>query len=222
VVGRYVVIEGLIGVGKSTLTRLLSEEWGARPVLEPNEQNPFLEAFYSDPERYAFPVQMFYLATRWKQQESIQQGDLFTDWIVSDYLFEKDRLFAEKTLNPMELELYDRFAKALTDRAPRPDLVVFLEAPIEVLMRRIDERKAPGESAIEPDYLVDLRKRYYQLFEAWTSCPLLILDNQDMDYRRDPVARRKVIDTIEAALRGETPSSSLGSDSDREEQQELF
>ncbi len=220
--GRYVVIEGLIGVGKSTLTRLLAEEWGARPVMEPNEQNPFLEAFYAEPERYAFPVQMFYLATRWKQQESIQQGDLFTDWIVSDYLFEKDRLFAEKTLNPVELELYDRFAKALTDRAPRPDLVVFLEAPIDVLMRRIDERRAPGESAIEPEYLIDLRNRYYQLFETWDRCPLLTLDNQDMDYRRDSAARRKVIDTIEAALRGDSPSVSPGAVSAREEQQELF
>src|SRR5690349_7004431 len=110
---RYVVVEGLIGVGKTTLCHLLERYRGATLILEPAATNPFLEPFYADPERYAFPVQMFYLINRWRQQSRIRQGDLFTELVVSDYLFEKDRLFAAKTLSAEELTLYDRFAAAL-------------------------------------------------------------------------------------------------------------
>ena len=112
---RFIVVEGLIGVGKTSLCKLLADTWGGRLVLEPSETNPFLEPFYEDPDRFGFPVQMYYLVTRWKQQAAIRQEELFTQMVVSDYLFEKDRLFAEKTLSNMELELYDRFA-AMTGR----------------------------------------------------------------------------------------------------------
>jgi deoxyguanosine kinase len=219
-VRRFVVIEGLIGVGKSTLTRLLAREWGARLVMEPSEQNPFLEPFYQDPLRFAFPVQMYYLSTRWRQQEEIRQGHLFHSDVVADYLFAKDRLFAEKTLNALELELYDRFAGALTDKAPVPDLVVYLEAPIDVVMGRIAERNAPGEYKITEDYLVDLKQRYERMFDRWSASPLLRIDNRDMDYREDSEEWRKLLSRIEGALRG--AATTPGSPKDREAQPELF
>ncbi|MBT3219715.1 MAG: deoxynucleoside kinase [Proteobacteria bacterium] len=221
--GYYVVIEGLIGVGKTTLARLVASHLDGRLSLEPNERNPFLEPFYRNPDRYAFPVQMFYLATRWRQQELIKQGDLFNDTIVSDYVFAKDRIFAEKTLNSLELDLYDRFAGALCDKAPTPDLVVFLRAPVDVLMQRIAERQAPGECAITVEYLVDLERRYELLFADWDACPLLVIDNRDMDYRGDSKARKTVLERIQAALSGRhTTTKAPGSIADREAQPELF
>jgi deoxyguanosine kinase len=225
-VTRHLVVEGLIGVGKTSLCRLLERERGATLVLEPAATNPFLEPFYSDPPRYAFPVQMFYLINRWRQQSQIRQGDLFNRLVVSDYLFEKDRLFAAKTLPPEELELYDRFAGVLGEIAPKPDLVLFLEAPISAVMRRIARRQAPGEQAITEDYLEDLRERYDKLFASFTGCPVLRLDTQDMNYVDDPVAQRGVLQLVDqaldqAVLGGPLPTTP-GSRVDREVQQQLF
>lgn len=219
---RYLVVEGLIGVGKTTLCRLLERERGAALFLEPAATNPFLEPFYSDPERYAFPVQMFYLINRWRQQARIRQGDLFTDLVVSDYLFEKDRLFAEKTLLADELALYDRFAAALGEQAPRPDLVVYLEAPMDVVMQRIARRRAPGEEAIDRDYLVDLAERYDKLLEGYDRCPVLRLDNRDMNYADDPEGQELLLRTIDQALEGGPLPTAPGSPVDREAQPSLF
>ncbi len=220
---RYVVVEGLIGVGKTTLCRLLERERRAQLFLEPAATNPFLEPFYADPQRYAFPVQMFYLINRWRQQDRIRQGDLFTDLVVSDYLFEKDRLFAEKTLDPEELELYDRFAAALGEQAPTPDLVLFLRAPIEVVLKRIERRQAPGEQAVTASYLEDLESRYLGLLADWNRCPVLTIENQDMNYADDPAAQRSLLQWIDQALSGVVPSTAPGSgDPDREAQPSLF
>ncbi|MCA9488275.1 MAG: deoxynucleoside kinase [Myxococcales bacterium] len=222
---RYLVVEGLIGVGKTTLCRLLERERGATLFLEPAATNPFLEPFYADPERYAFPVQMFYLYNRWRQQTRIRQGDLFSGLVVSDYLFEKDRLFASKTLNAEELELYDRFAGALGEQAPRPDLVIYLEAPIDVILSRIDRRRAPGEQAITEEYLVDLRDRYERLLADWDRCPLIRLDNQALNYADDPEAQTHLLRTIDQALSGEPLRGDLAAGSanaDRQVQQDLF
>lgn len=224
------MVEGLIGAGKTTLCRLLAREWNASLVLEPAEDNPFLEPYYADPHRFAFPVQMFYLVNRWRQQDGIRQGELFQELVVSDYLFAKDRLFAEKTLDERELELYDRFAGALGESAPLPDLVVYLQAPTEVLMQRIARRQAPGEERITPEYLEDLRERYGRLWAHWTACPVLRLDNQDMNYADDPAGRQRVLDLIRSALYGASPTGAHGGagvsvspgSSDREDQPSLF
>ncbi|MEQ1502073.1 MAG: deoxynucleoside kinase [Myxococcota bacterium] len=220
-VTRYVVVEGLIGVGKTTLCRLLEERRGATLILEPAATNPFLGPFYGDPARYAFPVQMFYLINRWRQQSRIRQGDLFTELVVSDYLFEKDRLFAAKTLPPEELALYDRFAAALGEQAPRPDLIVYLEAPIPILLSRIARRRAPGEQAIDDGYLADLRDRYDRLLADWTACPILRVDNRDMNYADHPEAQHQLLALIDQALNGPLPPTP-GSRVDREVQQSLF
>lgn len=218
---RFVVIEGLIGVGKSSLCRLLRDEWGARLVLEPAETNPFLALFYENPERFAFPVQMYYLVNRWRQQESVRQGDLFEEIVVSDYLFEKDRMFAEKTLSTLELALYDRFANALGERTPQPDLLIWLDAPTRVLLKRIKRRQAPGEHHITADYLDDLRARYKVLLRDWTASPVLEIDNTELNYVDDPMGKVRVLDRIRHALAGDaagTPGSGL----DREVQQDMF
>ncbi len=200
---RYLVVEGLIGVGKTTLCRLLERARDAELFLEPAATNPFLEPFYADPTRYAFPVQMFYLYHRWKQQTRIRQGDLFNRLVVSDYLFEKDRLFAEKTLSSEELELYDRFAAALGEQAPTPDLVVYLEAPTDVILSRIARRKAPGEEWITAPYLTDLRERYERLWANWDRCPVLRLDNRTLNYADDPDAQQRLLVSIDRLLSGE-------------------
>ena len=225
--GRFIVVEGLIGVGKTSLCRLLEERWGATLVLEPSETNPFLGPFYADPERYRFPVQMFYLVNRWRQQDRIRQPELFDEFIVSDYIFAKDRMFAEKTLDATELELYDRFAMALDEHSPAPDLLIYLHAPMDVIMERISRRQAVGEEAITQDYLEDLSARYEVMLDGWSGCPVLRLSNQEINYVDSPSGQDRILEIIQAALEGRTLPSADGSDApgslaDREAQPDLF
>ncbi len=200
----FVVVEGLIGVGKTSLCRLLEARWGARLVLEPNETNPFLELFYSDPVRYGMPVQLMYLLQRWRQQDQVRQGDLFGPLVVSDYCFAKDRMFAEKTLADDELHIYDQVARSLGEKAPRPDLLVYLSAPISVVLSRIAQRQAPGEKAITAAYLEDLAERYERMLDRWTSCPVLRIENTNIDSTVAGAQQDALVDRVAAALRGAT------------------
>lgn len=199
----YVVVEGLIGAGKTTLCRLLERTRGAALVLEPHDDNPFLEPFYRDPARYALPVQMSFLLTRFRQQDAVRQLGLFERHVVADYLFAKDRLFAEKTLGAEELALYDRVADALGARVPTPDLVVALHAPVSVLLERIRRRGIAGEERIDRAYLEDLARRYAALWARWDRCPVLHIDNTALPYDRDPSAEAEVLRRIDAALAGD-------------------
>jgi deoxyadenosine/deoxycytidine kinase len=208
-VGTTIAVEGLIGVGKTTLCHLLARERGARLLLEPSERNPFLEPFYREPRRYAFPAQMAYLIQRWRQQQSLRQVELFGGLVATDYVFEKDRLFATKTLSDEELDLYDRFADALEERGQKPDLLIWLDAPIEVCLQRIGRRNAPGEDAIDADYLVDLRARYRGLLARWRACPVLRIDSSRVDLADDPVDQATVLTRIDAALAGHVVSDPL-------------
>jgi len=222
-VSKFLVVEGLIGVGKTTLCRALRDELRAHLVLEPAEDNPFLKEFYADSERFAFPAQMFYLATRYAQQQNLRQGELFTDLIVSDYLFEKDRLFAEKTLGGDELALYDRFAGLLGTNLVRPDLVLFLDAPTDVIMSRIQCRGISAEAVIQRNYLDDLRDRYFNLWKNYHEAPVHYLETTDIDYVNDPDARTAVLGMIQDWLAGKcapgVPASTLF---ERETQPTLF
>lgn len=199
---RFFVIEGLIGVGKTSLCRLLERERSARLVLEPCDDNPFLAAFYADAERYAFPTQMFYLASRFSQQMNLKQGDLFTELIVSDYLWEKDRLFAEQTLVGHEMALYDRFADLLEGTIAAPEFVIFLDAPTEVVTGRIANRAIDAEQVIQPEYLNELRERYYGLWARYEQSPVYVVDTTEMNYVSDPAAQAKMLAMIDGWLAG--------------------
>lgn len=207
--GTTIAVEGLIGVGKTTLCHLLARERGARLLLEPSERNPFLEPFYRDPARYAFPAQMAYLIQRWRQQQSLRQVELFGGLVATDYVMAKDRLFATKTLTDEELELYDHFAEALQEPGPTPDLLVWLDAPIEVCLQRIARRGAPGEDEIDAAYLGDLRRRYLGLFARWRACPVLRIDSSRVDIADDMVDQATVLTRIDAALAGHVASDAL-------------
>jgi deoxyadenosine/deoxycytidine kinase len=179
---RYVVIEGCIGVGKTTLTNMLSDRFASRTVLEKFEENPFLPEFYEDPVAHAFKTQMFFLLSRFKQQEELPQQELFEQRIVADYLFAKDRIFAELTLNPSELQLYDQVFDALSSKVPVPDLVVFLTAPLDIILQRIQQRGRPYEQNMDPDYLERLTAAYERFFARYDDCPTLIVDTQDLNF----------------------------------------
>lgn len=199
---RFIVIEGLIGVGKTSLCRILEREWRARLVLEPCDDNPFLASFYADRERNALPVQMYYLATRYAQQVTLSQGELFSDLIVADYIYDKDRLFAEETLKGHELDLYFRFANLLRERISHPDLVIFLDAPTEVVLERIGRRAITAEQTIPGEYLDSLRDRYYALWDRYADAPVYVVDTTSWDYVGDEADRDRMLAMIRGWLDG--------------------
>jgi deoxyguanosine kinase len=179
---RYIVVEGPIGVGKSSLTNLLSQRFGARRVMEVVEENPFLASFYGDRAKYAFQTQMFFLLSRFKQQQELFQQDLFNAVTVSDYLFAKDRIFAALTLEMDELKLYERMFEALGPRVTKPDLVIYLQARLDVLLRRINKRGREFERQFDASYLESLTKAYNEFFFHYNETPLLVVNTSDIDF----------------------------------------
>lgn len=178
----FVVVEGPIGVGKTTLARRLADSFGSDLLLEGADENPFLEKFYENPQAAALPTQLYFLLQRAKQLKEMKQGDMFNPVRVSDYLIEKDRLFAELTLDADELDLYEQVYSSLTIDVPKPDLVVYLQAPVEVLLERIAKRGIAHERIIEAAYLERLCESYIQFFYQYNSAPLLIVNAADLDF----------------------------------------
>ena len=189
---RYIVTEGPIGVGKTSLTMLLAEELGARLILEQAEENPFLTQFYKDPSRYRFQTQMFFLLSRFSQQQEMAQPDLFSRITISDYLFDKDRIFAYVNLDDNELPLYEQFYKILEPKIVQPDLVIFLQADTDTLLRRIKQRGRSFEKEIGPDYIAAVNEAYNQFFFRYTDTPLLVINTSDIDF----VHRREDLDDL--------------------------
>lgn len=179
---RYIVIEGPIGVGKTTLARLLADEFQARLVLEKVEENPFLRRFYEDPEKYAFPAQLFFLLTRYRQQQELAQHDLFQQNTVGDYLFAKDHIFAQVNLDVDELALYRQLYNLLDARLPRPDLVVYLQARIDVLLARLRKRARDYERQISPEYIERIAEAYREFFFHYDETPLLVVNCSEIDF----------------------------------------
>ncbi len=175
-------IEGVIGVGKTSLARLLAERLNAKLILEEPEANPFLEDFYEDPHRYAFQTQMFFLVSRYQDLKERAQADLFHEGIVSDYMFQKDRIFANINLSDRELLLYDRVAPLLEADLARPDLVVYLQANPDVLMRRIEQRGRPYEKLMDPKYVATLVEAYNYFFFHFREAPVLVVNTNEMDF----------------------------------------
>lgn len=188
---RYIVIEGTIGVGKTSLAKRLAASFNAALMLEGAEDNPFLERFYRNPRSAALPAQLFFLFQRAKQLEALHQHDLFAAMHVSDYLFDKDRLFARLNLEADELDLYEQVYSRLVLEIPQPDLVIYLQAPTDVLLERIARRGIRYEQQIERSYLERLNQAYASFFYDYRAAPLLIVNaaqadfvNRDQDYQQ--------------------------------------
>ncbi|MCE1187790.1 MAG: deoxynucleoside kinase [Ignavibacteria bacterium] len=179
---RYIAVEGVIGAGKTSLARKLSEKLNARLVLEQFELNPFLEKFYSFPERYAFQTQMFFLVNRYQQLQGLHQESLFAEHTVSDYIFDKDRIFAYLTLSEEELKLYDSLFPMLAKSILVPDLIVFLQSDIDRLMHNIRKRNRSMESPIEKSYIQKLSDAYNDFFFRYDRSNLLIIDTSNIDF----------------------------------------
>ncbi len=182
---RYIAIEGVIGVGKSTLARLLAQRLNAELLLEEVEENPFLAEFYEDRARYAFQTQMHFLFSRYQQQHGLRQTDLFVQRVVSDYLFQKDRIFANLNLNERELVLYEKIVRELEGEIPRPDVVVYLQANTETLVGRIRQRGRPFEKQMDREYLKALNEAYNYFFFHYGDAPLLVVNTDPIDFVRN-------------------------------------
>ncbi len=179
---RHIAIEGVIGAGKTTLAQMVAENLGGRLVLERFEENPFLPKFYEDPERYSFQTQIFFLLSRYKQQQEFFQADLFHDFVVTDYIFEKDKIFAYLTLADEELKLYETLLAAIEKNIPTPDLVVYLQCSVERLMSNIRSRGRKMEENMSEEYIRDLNEAYNYFFFRYKASPLLIVRATDIDF----------------------------------------
>lgn len=179
---RYIAIEGMIGVGKTVLATKLSEKLQARLVLEEVEENPFLANFYQDMRTYALSTQLFFLLSRHRQQQQLSQQTLFQEKIVSDYSFLKDRVFAYVNLSEHELKLYEKIYEFLEKDVTKPDLVVYLQAPVEILIERIKKRGRSFEQDINPEYLKVLSDAYNRFFLHYDATPLLIVNTANLDF----------------------------------------
>ena len=179
---KYITIEGVIGAGKTSLARKLREKLNAELILEQFETNPFLEKFYSDRKRFAFQTQMFFLVNRFKQQQELNQENLFTEHIVCDYLFEKDRIFAYLNLSGEELKLYESLFPLLARNLRKPDLVVYLQSSIDRLMYNIKKRSRKIERNLTRNYIEELSDAYNHFFFRYNSSPLLIVNSTEIDF----------------------------------------
>lgn len=178
----FIVIEGPIGVGKTTLAKKLAKSFNSEILLEAAAENPFMSKFYENPKAAALSTQLFFLLQRARQMQELRQSDLFKPVRIADFLMEKDRLFAELTLDDDELKLYEQVYDQLTIDVPEPDLVVYLQAPVEVLLNRIENRGIQHERLIEAAYLQRLCDSYVEFFYHYTDAPLLIVNAADVDF----------------------------------------
>jgi deoxyguanosine kinase len=194
---RYIVVEGPIGVGKTTLARVLAEELAARAVLEQVDDNPFLERFYDDPRPHAFQTQLFFLLSRYRQQCELAQQDLFNQSTVADYLFAKDQIFAQANLDADELALYRQLYALLGSRLPKPDLVVYLQARADVLMERLRKRDRDYERRISPEYVKRIAEAYRDFFFYYDETPLLVVNSSAVDF----VAHSEQLDDLMREIR---------------------
>jgi len=198
----YVAIEGVIGVGKTSLVKLLSERLKAKMVLEQFEENPFLPDFYRDRARYAFQTQLWFLLSRYRQQMELRQVDLFHRLLITDYMFVKDRLFAFINLNDKELSLYERIADLLERDVPKPDLVIYLQADTERLMKNIRQRARSFETPITDEYIDQLNQVYNQYFLQYNQGPMLIINATEIDFVHNPQDLDELIQNIRQPITG--------------------
>lgn len=199
---RFVVVEGPIGVGKTTLARRLAETFGSELMLEGADENPFLERFYQDPRAAALPTQLFFLFQRARQLQSWRQGDMFAPVRVADFLMQKDRLFAQLTLDDDELRLYEQAYEHLTLDAPLPDLVIYLQAPVEVLLERISRRSRSYERQLSSEYLHRVAEAYTQFFYQYDTTPLLIVNASEINLAQGDADYAQLLERVRSIRSG--------------------
>jgi deoxyguanosine kinase len=192
----YIVIEGPIGSGKTTLARMLADRFSVELLSEKAEANPFLARFYQDAQRYALPTQLFFLFQRSRQIEDMTQRDMFAQPTISDFFLDKDPLFARLNLDDEEYSLYHQIYAHLQLKSPKPDLVVYLQTPIEALMNRIEERNISYEQGIPREYVERLSDAYSEFFHAYDASPLLIVNNEKLNIIKDKEAFDLLIERI--------------------------
>lgn len=198
----YVAIEGPIGVGKTSLANLLSERLGARLILEGFGENPFLSDFYDEPERYAFQTQLYFLLKRYQQQQELRQVDMFHNLLIADYMFVKDRLFASLNLDEKEMSLYDTVANLLEKNVINPDLVIYLQADTDTLMRNIAGRGRDMEKNISEEYIDALNQLYTEYFFRYQDTPLVIINTNNIDFVNNQQDLDEVINYIRQPVTG--------------------
>jgi deoxyguanosine kinase len=183
---RFIAIEGVIGAGKTSLAKILSNKMHAGTILEEFEENPFLAKFYAEPRKYAFHTQIYFLMSRYRKQREMAQIDLFNSRVITDYLFVKDRIFAEVNLNEEEFALYDKIYSILAVDIPHPDLVIYLQASVEALYKRIKQRGRAYERDIDFEYIEHLSEAYNTFFFHYNSSPMLIVNIKGFDFLANP------------------------------------
>lgn len=179
---KYIAIEGVIGAGKTTLAKMLAKKMNANLVLESYEDNPFLEKFYKNPRRYALHTQMYFLMSRYKQLLELRQDDLFHEYMVADYIFEKDKIFAYLNLADDELELYERMVSFIERNLKKPDLVIYLQSTVERLMANINKRGRAAEKNMSETYISDLNEAYNYFFFRFKASRVMIVNATEMDF----------------------------------------
>ena len=208
----YIAIEGPIGVGKTSLAKLLSKRLSAKLILEKFEDNPFLSEFYNDPGRFAFQTQLFFLLQRYQQQQDIRQVDMFHNLLISDYMFIKDRLFASLNLDDKEMNLYDSIANMMERNVINPDLIIYLQADTSTLMKNIDKRGRDFENNISYDYINALNEIYTEYFFRYNDTPLVIINTNNIDFVNNADDLDQVIEYIRQPVSGTkffNPSGSI-------------
>jgi len=198
----FIVIEGPIGVGKTTLAKKLANSFGSEILLEGADENPFMSKFYENPKAAALSTQLFFLLQRAKQMQDLRQGDMFNPVRIADFLMEKDRLFAELTLDENELKLYEQVYAQLTIDVQEPDLVVYLQAPVEVLLQRIENRGLQNERLIEAAYLQRLSDSYVDFFHHYSDAPLLIVNAAEIDFANNENDYQQLLERLKSVGSG--------------------
>jgi deoxyadenosine/deoxycytidine kinase len=178
----YIAIEGVIGAGKTSLARLVAEKVDGKILLEQSESNPYLEDFYRDPQRYAFQAQLFFLVSRYRQLLNLPQQDLFHSYLIADYIFAKDKIFAFLNLEKRDLVLYERVATLMEKELPKPDLVIYLQSSSERLITNIKKRNKKYEKHMSSDYIKRLNEAYNDFFFRYTETPLLVINTSEIDF----------------------------------------
>ncbi|VAW70959.1 Deoxyadenosine kinase @ Deoxyguanosine kinase [hydrothermal vent metagenome] len=198
----FIVVEGPIGVGKTTLAKKLAVSFGSETLLECAAENPFMERFYENPKAAALSTQLFFLLQRARQMQELRQQDMFNPVRIADFLMEKDRIFAELTLDEDELRLYEQVYEQLTFDVPEPDLVIYLQAPVEVLLGRIEHRGIHQERLIESAYLQRLSDAYVEFFYHYTDAPLLIVNATEVDFAHNENDYQQLLERLQTMHSG--------------------